>query len=75
MDHQKKNAVEIPLYNDCTDIAFAGTTKVFTSTFNFQNIPFAFENTIATSGRVVILPNYNFDNYPISIYSLFREGK
>jgi hypothetical protein len=75
MGCQKTLIVEIPLRNDCTHIAFAGTTKVFTSTFNFQTILFPLEKTIATSGRVVIRPNYNFDNYPISIYSLFREGK
>lgn len=72
MDRQK-NTVETPLYNDCTHIAFAGTTLVFTSTPSFQTIPFPFENIIATSGKVMMVANYNFDNYPIRVYSLFIE--
>jgi hypothetical protein len=75
MDYQKIFIVEIPLYNDCTHIAFAGTTQTFTSTFSFQTILFPLENTITTSEKVVIVPNYNFDNYPILIYSLFRDKK
>jgi hypothetical protein len=75
MDYQKTFIVEIPLYNDCTHIAFAGTTQTFTSTFSFQTILFPLENTIATSGKVVVVPNYNFDNYPILVYSLFKEEK
>lgn len=75
MDRYKKNAVEIPLCNDCTHIAFAGTTPEFTSTCSFQTIPFPLENIIATSGTVVMVPNYNFDNYPILVYSLFIEEK
>jgi hypothetical protein len=73
MDRPKKNAVEIPLYNDCTHIAFAGTTLAFTSTFSFQTIPFPLENIIATSEKVVMVSNYNFDSYPILVYSLFIE--
>jgi hypothetical protein len=75
MGCQKTLIVKIAVSNDCTDISFAGTTQIFTPTFSFQTILFAFENTIATSGRVVILSNYNFDNYPILMYSLFREEK
>jgi hypothetical protein len=73
MDHQKTFTEEVPLCNDCTDIAFAGTTQVFTSTFSFQTIPFPLENIIATSEKVVVVPNYNFDSYPILAYSLFIE--
>jgi hypothetical protein len=75
MGCQKTLIVEIPFCNDCTHIAFAGTTQVFTSTFSFQTILFPLENTIATSEKVVIVSNYNFDNYPILVYSLFREEK
>lgn len=73
MDRPKKNAVETPLYNDCTHIAFAGTIPAFTSTFSFQTIPFPLETIISTSGKVAMASNYNFDNYPILIYSLFIE--
>ena len=73
MDRPKKNAVETPLYNDCTHIAFAGTTLAFTSTVSFQTTPFPLENIIATSGKIAMVPNYNFDNYPIQVYSLFIE--
>jgi hypothetical protein len=73
MDHQKINAVEIPLCNECTHIAFAGTTLAFASTFCFQSTPFLLENTITTSGKIVIVSNYNFENYLIRVYSPFKE--
>jgi hypothetical protein len=75
MGYQKTLIGKFPLNNDCTQIVFDGTTKIFAHTFSSKTIHFTLENTIATSGRVETILSYNFDNYPILIYSLFREEK
>jgi hypothetical protein len=75
MGYQKALIGKFPLNNDCTQVVFDGTTKIFTHTFSSKTIHFTLENCIATSGRVETILSYSLDNYPILMYSLFREEK